>query len=45
VNRMERVFGVEDNLAQRAARAVGDGDKKFHGLSVPGELDSINRWI
>lgn len=45
VNGVERVLGVEDDLAQRAARAVGGGEKKFHGSSLGRVLDSINRRI
>ena len=45
VNGVERMLGVEDDFAQRAARAVGGGEKKFHGFSLRGELDSINRRI
>ena len=45
VNGVERVLGVEDDLAQRAARAVGSGEKKFHGLSLKRVLGSINRRI
>lgn len=34
VDGVERVFGVEEDLAEGAARAVSGGEKKFHVLSL-----------